>query len=58
MLEMLRLVMVNGPGLLALQYSEFAITATGWIWAGLYTASSLLWIMTLKKRYKSVVSEV
>ena len=53
MLEMLRLVAVNGLGVLALNYSEFSVSATGWIWASLYTATSLLWVVALKTPYKT-----
>jgi hypothetical protein len=57
-LEMLRLVVVNGPGLLALQYSGFAVTTAGWMLAGLYTAVSLSGVLALRTHYKSVVNEV
>jgi len=56
--EMLRLVAVNGIGLLALTYTGFALTATDWVWAGLYSVTSLLWIVSLKTDYKTVVNEV
>ncbi len=57
-LEMLRLVAVNGIGLLALTYTGFALTATGWVWAGLYSVTSLLWVVSMKTHYKTVVNEV
>jgi len=57
-LEALRLVAVNGLGMLALGYTGFAFAATGWIWASLYSVTSLLWVITLKTHYKTIINEV
>jgi hypothetical protein len=54
---MLRLVAVNGLCLLAMQYSGFAVTTTGWMLASLYTAASLSWVIVLKTNYKTIASE-
>ncbi len=55
-LEMLRLLAVNWLGLFTLHYTGLSVATAGWILAVLYTAVSLLWLVALNIRYKTIVN--
>ena len=54
--ESLRLVVVNGAALFAMRYSEFAVAPAAWVWIGIYTFVSMLWIIKLKSIVKTITS--
>ncbi|TDJ40901.1 MAG: fatty acid hydroxylase family protein [Gammaproteobacteria bacterium] len=54
--ESLRLVVVNGAALFAMRYSEFAVAPAAWVWIGIYTFVSMLWIIKLKSLVKTITS--
>ena len=54
--EAFRLVVINGVALFAIQYSEFAVAPAGWVWIGIYTFVSMLWIIKLKTHVKTIPS--
>ena len=57
-LEVLRLVVINWIVIFALQYNGVAVSTEGWIVAALYTSASLLWILGIKKTFKTEIYEV
>jgi alkylglycerol monooxygenase len=57
-LELFRLIVINGAGLFALNYTGIALSGTGWNYVGTYLVVSLLWISISKYRYKTVKSVI
>jgi sterol desaturase/sphingolipid hydroxylase (fatty acid hydroxylase superfamily) len=57
-LEILRLTGVNWLGLFTLNYTGLSIATAGWILAALYTTGSLLWLMALNIRYKTISNSI
>ena len=54
-MEVLRLVVVNCLLSFAMQYTEIAVSTEGWLLAALYTAASLIWLVSIKKPFRTVI---